>query len=140
MGLPLHLSLHASRHLRILLVLLATLALVALLASRAPLPLIVLLPLLTWSGLSACTKGLPLELVLHRDGSALRRDNGGAEWPLQVVFLHERGPLGVLAIEYDGVRRYLPWATDTLPRTMRRELRLWLRAHAPTVAPSAATR
>lgn len=118
-----------SRSLRLSVLLLLMLAVAALHASRLPDASLLLLPLLAWSGLRACSRHLPLQLWLRRDGSAVRLDETGAQHPVTPLALHERGPIGVLLIECDGRHLRLPWAGDSLARAERRELRLWMRDH-----------
>lgn len=127
---PLHLILQPSRALRAAVVALTLLAALAIHLSSLPDAALALLPALAWWAWRAASRGLPAMLVLRGDGSAVRLDEAGDGHPVQPLALHERGALGTLALVIDGRRRDLVWAVDTLPRAMRRELRLWMRDHA----------
>lgn len=127
---PLRLTLRVSRGLYLVTAVLAVLAALALHLSRLPDAGIVLVPLLAWLALRRAGAGLPLDLLLRADGSATRLDPDGREHPVHPLALHERGALGVLVVLIDGRRRNLPWAADSLPRTIRRDLRLWMGEHA----------
>ena len=127
---PLRLTLRVSRGLYLVTVVLAVLAALALFLSRIPDACIVLVPLLAWLALRRAAAGLPLDLLLRDDGSAARLDADDREHSVHPLALHERGPLGVLVVVIDGRRRHLPWAADSMPRPIRRELRLWMGEHA----------
>lgn len=127
---PLRLSLRPSRGLRAAVLALTVPAACAIRVSALPDASLVLLPALAWWAWRALAAGLPLTLVLRGDGSAVRLGDDGEERPARPLALHERGPLGTLALLVDGRRRDVAWAADSLPRAMRRELRLWMRDHA----------
>lgn len=134
---PLRLVLRASLVLYLGVVVLSVLAALALDLSRMPVLGIALVPCLAVLALGRVGAGLPLDLVLRHDGSATRLDLDGHEHPVQPVALHERGPLGVFVVAIDGRRHHLPWAADSVPRPMRRALRLWLGEHVHTPVASA---
>lgn len=133
------LSLRPSRALLLSVLLMLLLAALALWASRLPDVSLLLLPLLGWTGLRACSRHLPLNLWLRRDGSAVQLNADGSVRPISLLALHERGPIGVLVIERDGRLLRLPWASDSLARAARRELRLWMRDHVVRPATAGAT-
>ena len=123
-------DLAASRCLRIAVLLLTVLAMSATWMSRFPEALIALPPLLAWSSWRRIGKGFPLRLILHGDGSAVCLDARDDEFACVPLAFHERGPLGVLVLEKNGHRQHVPWAFDSLTRSHRREIRLWLARHA----------
>lgn len=127
---PIRVTLRPSRALRTSVLVLAAPAALAIHLSSLPDAPIALVPLLAWWAWRVLASGLPLTLVLRGDGSAVRLDEAGDEHPAHVLALNERGPFGTLALILDGRRRDIAWATDSLPRATRRELRLWMRDHA----------
>lgn len=117
---------------------LLTMAAAALHLSQLPdVSILVLLPL-AWFSLWHASGGLPMTLILHGDGAVERIDGSAHPHSIQLLALHERGPLGVLVLEIDGRRQGLPWAADSLPRALRRDLRLWMRDHVRVTEPKTA--
>lgn len=127
-----------SRYLLLAIVLLLLMAGLAMHGSSLPDVSLLMLPLLAWLGLRACQINLPLSLWLRQDGSAAQMEASGNAHPVRILALHERGPLGVLVLERDGRILRLPWASDSLPRASRRELRLWIGDHVQRPATSVA--
>lgn len=137
---PIRFLLPPSSVLTVALLLLVLAAGVALWLSALPRWVLMLLPLFAVLGWRGLRRGLPLELVLRGDGTAVQQDVNGNSRPVELLALHERGPLGVLVLESDGRRIHLPWAGDSLPRALRRDIRLWLRRHAATLRDPAGRR
>lgn len=112
---------------------------IALHVSRLPdLCILIIIPL-AWISLRQTSKALPMTLVLRADGSAAQIDSAGHPQSVQILNLHERGPLGVLVLEVHGRKMNLPWMGDSLKRSVRRDLRLWIGDHVRAVAPVAAS-
>ena len=64
-------------------------------------------------------------LVLTREGARLVSSDGLTPEPLHDLRWHLRGPIAVLWARHTGGRRLcLSWWPDTLPPTVRRQLRL----------------
>lgn len=137
---PVRFQLRPSVALTGVLLLLVTTALGALWLSALPRAALVLVPLFAVWGWRGLRRGLPVELVLRGDGSAVQLAEHGVACPVTVLALHERGPLGVLVLECNGRREHLPWAGDSLARGLRREIRLWLHRHDATLRDPAGRR
>lgn len=130
-GASLQLALRPSRRLRAAIIALGLIAGTAVHLSHIPDACLVLLPALVWVAWRGLSRLAGETLVLRADGSVGLIGPDGGERVAQARALHERGPLGVLVLAVDERERRWAFAGDSLPAASRRELRLWMRDHAP---------
>ncbi|HET6603925.1 MAG TPA: hypothetical protein VFG21_06885 [Xanthomonadaceae bacterium] len=93
-------------------------------------------PLWAWA-LADLRAGQGTRIVLGGDGVAtLARSS--REWRAESVAIVEAGPLTVLELSGESARTRLLFCGDTLAPALRRQLRLWVRAHQARAAAEAA--
>lgn len=120
-----------SRCLRLAVLVLAGAAMVAIHLSRLPEACLLLVPPLAGFALFQLARQTGASLLLRGDGSVAWITADEIEHAVTAIELHERGLFGVLACRVAGRMRYWAFAGDSLPWATRRELRLWMRDHAP---------